>query len=851
MKRFSCLLLSGVSMFSLCTTLAAPPPSSASDSLALRLRRQLELFPQEKIFLHTDKPYYMAGDTLWFRAHVVDASTHVPADASRYVYVDFRCVDNPPVGTAAPAAQHYRILERDGVYAGYIPLPMTLESGNYELTAYTHFMRNLPHDYFFRQSVYVSAYGQRYAPGKQEAVADYDVTFHPEGGYFIEGVRCTAGFKALRADGVSADITGQIVDETGREVARFASRHAGMGKCTFTPEAGHRYTAVCRDAAGTERRVRLPEAEQHTCVLQVYPASERFTVQAAAASAYDPGALRLLIHCRGNVCYNGVLDPVTRQASFRWEDFPQGVLQILLLDEGMRTLSERLLFHYDPELEATARIHPDKPEYGRREKVCLELEFRDAEGDPLTGNVSLSVTDSRIIDPDFAHRDIRTELLLESELRGYVEDPDYYLGERTPERMAAADALMLTQGWRRYDIPKVLQGVYAEPELPLEIGQEITGRLEKTGLFRGRNFKGYAVSALVPRFGAFFRAEVERDGSFALNGFDMPDSTHFVLRAEGPGGKTDVVLAADPQTWPEADAPLPRPDRRERMRRYDRSVASFTDSLKHILIEEVVVSASQKPLEPITNPYQVLARTSVDYKKIEEEGYTDLEELLMRQHGVHIRGDVVYAYGKPARYMIDGILWEPHPPVQVVDPSSEEVAYSLELETMPDFIPVEMIKKIDIIPSVNTALASYNKLDTKSLGSSIISITTKNGAELLRERDKMPDSERLNTTVLVPQGYQTPVEFYAPKYETARQRNAPERDLRTTLWWTPALDISPQGTARIEFYTADDPSHYDVRIEGVLYGSGDETGAVSGSASDGEENDAVGKPAILHRVLEL
>ena len=325
--------------------------------------------------------------------------------------------------------------------------------------------------------------------------------------------------------------------------------------------------------------------------------------------------------------------------------------------------------------------------------------------------------DSRIIDPDFAHRDIRTELLLESELRGYVEDPDYYFGERTPERMAAAEALMLTQGWRRYDIPKVLQGVYAEPELPLEIGQEITGRLEKTGLFRGRNFKGYAVSALVPRFGAFFRTEVERDGSFALNGFDMPDSTHFVLRAEGPGGKTDVVLAADPQTWPEADAPLPRPDRRERMRRYDRSVASFTDSLKHILIEEVVVSASQKPLEPITNPYQVLARTSVDYKTIEEEGYTDLEELLMRQHGVHIRGDVVYAYGNPARYMIDGTLW---------------MSFG---ENYP-FIPVEMIKRIDIIPAVNTALFGITRTNRSSAGKlrinswSIIAITTKDGSEL-------------------------------------------------------------------------------------------------------------------------
>ena len=107
----------------------------------------------------------------------------------------------------------------------------------------------------------------------------------------------------------------------------------------------------------------------------------------------------------------------------------------------------------------------------------------------------------------------------------------------------------------------------------------------------------------------------------------------------------------------------------------------------------------------------------------------------------------------------------------------------------------------------------------------------------------MPDFERLNTSILVPHGYQTPVEFDAPKYETARRRNAPERDLRTTLWWTPALDISPQGTARIEFYTADDPSHYDIRIEGILHGSGDENGA--------EGNDAEGKPAILHRVLEL
>lgn len=70
----------------------------SADSMAVRLRRQLALYPQEKIYLHTDKPYYMAGDTIRFRAHVVDAASHAPVHASRYVYVDFHHVDKPPVG---------------------------------------------------------------------------------------------------------------------------------------------------------------------------------------------------------------------------------------------------------------------------------------------------------------------------------------------------------------------------------------------------------------------------------------------------------------------------------------------------------------------------------------------------------------------------------------------------------------------------------------------------------------------------------------------------------------------------------------------------------------------------------
>ncbi len=187
----------------------------------------------------------------------------------------------------------------------------------------------------------------------------------------------------------------------------------------------------------------------------------------------------------------------------------------------------------------------------------------------------------------------------------------------------------------------------------------------------------------------------------------------------------------------------------------------------------------------------------------------------MRQHGVHIRNNEVYAYGNPARYMIDGTFWMPF---------GEKVP----------FVPVEMIKRVDIIPAVNTTLFGINRMN-RSLPKriqinswSVIAITTKDGSELLRSGYRDPDQQYMQ--VVRPQGYQTPAEFYSPKYETARQRNAPERDLRTTLYWNSALEISPEGRAEIEFYTADEPADYSIRIEGILHNE---------------------KYSILHRTIKL
>jgi len=787
--------------------------SVSDDIYRARLQMQRTIYPQEKIYVHTDKDHYVAGDTIRFRAHVVDASTHLPVRASKYVYAELRNLTASSAGGEEPVPVRVRVLEREGIYAGYFPLPITTASGDYQLTAYTAFLCNPGPGYFFRKNIRVEAYGSPYVRSKERSGAgrNYDVSFYPEGGYLVAGIRCRVGVKALRPDGNSLAVTGRIVDDRGAECATFTTLHAGMGQVFFTPASGRSYMAECRNDAGAVRRFRLPEVRSDARILQVHPASERFAVNAAGP---DRDGLRLVIQNRGALC---AAVPLTGTASFFRSEFPEGILHLLLVDADDRVLSERLLFNDVRDGRPRISVAADKSGYDRREKVCLTARIEDREGNPVRGTLSVSVTDNRMVDP-YRCQDVRTALLLTSELRGWVEDPAWYFeAGRTSERCTALDALLLTQGWRRYDIASVLAGRYAEPEEPLEIGQEISGRIRKTGLFRKRNFRNYRVSALAPSQHYFASAAVDSSGRFSLNGFDFPEGTTVVLRAAADDGREDVELLIDEEAGrPEGIERLPIPDARDLTERYNLHYGRFTDSLNHILLEAIAIE-TRRP-EPIENPYQVLSRTSIGSDEIEKNGFNSIEEILRSRHGISFFRNKIRAYGTEARFMVDGVFEETMDDMDAdarnllvpADDSHAPLRRNLPVIESNDpcaavsHLPVDMIERIDIIPPFCTNLFNRN--------CSVISITTKSGRELLQSM--RPDAP-LNLKVVTPVGYQKPVEFYAPVYGTARQRSVRDRDLRTTLYWNPALEIAPDGTVRIEFYTSDEAGDFHVDIEGV------------------------------------
>ena len=154
------------------------------------------------------------------------------------------------------------------------------------------------------------------------------------------------GFKALGKDGLSRQVTGTVRDDRGRTVARFASRHAGMGSFEFTPRPGRRYTAECvQTSGGKSRRFDLPEANDFTFVLRVEPNDTSFVVSVRSAKKWRPQGLKLLVHRCGTQCYYKEWNPQHASLTFLRDELPGGLYQILLLSPTGEAYSERLVFN--------------------------------------------------------------------------------------------------------------------------------------------------------------------------------------------------------------------------------------------------------------------------------------------------------------------------------------------------------------------------------------------------------------------------------------------------------------------------------------------------------------------------
>ena len=803
-----------------------------SDSIAQHFNTQLRVFPQEKIHLHTDRDYYVPGEKIWFKAYLADAATLLPVANSRYVYVEL-------IGSNDSLVSRVMIHPENGMFYGHLFLSEIIPEGNYTLRAYTGYMENLGDNYFFKKNIRIGNLGKKqstqaeqekgianqarndnkYYKRTQAVSDDFDVSFFPEGGNLVEGVFCKVAFKALNRNGYSETITGEITDEADSIITSVQTFHAGMGVFNYFPEPEKRYFLKCRNGNSLEKRFELPKPDPCACSLAVSQHNRMITVEVRKSAGSLDAPLYLLGHCRGMIFHFSALQWITgdpksslglNDIKFSEKNLPAGVLQFILFDEQMNPLSERLVFNKNYDC-AKVEFRTDSETYKTREKVTAALSLTDSDGNPQIGNLSVAITDDKDIAVD-STTTISSTLLLSSELRGYIENPAYYLQDN-PESAIALDYLMLTHGWRRYNIPEVVKGNYETPQFPFQTSQEISGMA--IGGFRSKPLTDSEV-LIMSKDGDFGTTTTDTTGAFKYKNIEYPDSTSFFVQALGKKGSGRIELVVDSPRFPPLIHAPQTPFIENFVKKEDSNTfitkaeqrSKYDENMRVIQLREVEVTAKriEKREEPRLEYWENIGSDVTVRREEFEKWYPHLvSDILKRIAGVQIFSNgaisIRHSLGLPL-VLIDGIgvAWTGYGDrLRIISP------YESPLER----VSVDDVESIDVFKGASVAIFGTGGAD------GVISITTRRGIDVIREADSIRAGKPHNYAIYNPLGYQKPAAFYSPKYETSEAKQSTVPDYRTTIFWKPDLVVSDTGEASFDFYTSDFPTTYSIVIEGL------------------------------------
>ncbi len=320
-----------------------------------------------------------------------------------------------------------------------------------------------------------------------------DVAIYPEGGDLIAGLPNRVYIEGRTPAHKPADMSGVVVNNSGKEVATFHTEHEGRGRFSFIPQKGSAYSLRVVEPAGIKTLFPLPPVRESGAVItstsDVIPRQKDVIVRVAATAS---GAYGIALGRQGR---EFSFKPITLQANksadvaFTVPRSLDGVIVATVYDDRKNPIAERLLFR-QPENNVKVQISADRADYVPGDKVNLKVTTTDDTGKPVSAVVGITVTDSSIlemIDKREQAPRLPVMVLLESEVKD-LSDAHIYLDASNPKAPLATDLLLGTQGWRRFAFAGAgsLNGTVTDrtntaiPGAPVSATNPMTGAIVKT-----------------------------------------------------------------------------------------------------------------------------------------------------------------------------------------------------------------------------------------------------------------------------------------------------------------------------------------------------------------------------------
>lgn len=395
MRRAISIISVLTSVLSLCYLSAySQVDNNVLKNVVSKLTRYASDHASEKAYLHFDKPYYAAGDTIYFKAYVTFGERHRPSKLSGVLHVDL-------INTNNKIDRSIKLQIIDGITWGDFALPDSLPKGNYRVRAYTQWMRN-EGNYFYQTIPVGSTLNNKIAESSTAHTTatntKQDIQFFPEGGEMVTGILSKVAFKAIGVNGLGADVKGVIIDNTGTELSKFNASHLGMGYFYLTPMQGKTYRAKVTYSNGAQSINDLPMARDKGIVLKINNDNlGAAPLQIIANESYlaenHDKAINLLVYSGGIANMVTIrLDSALINLTILKRHLLPGITRVTLFSETGEPLCERLIFVQKPD-QLKLTINADKTVYAKREKVHFSIHAFNQADSVVAEHFSVSVID--------------------------------------------------------------------------------------------------------------------------------------------------------------------------------------------------------------------------------------------------------------------------------------------------------------------------------------------------------------------------------------------------------------------------------------------------------------------------
>ena len=757
-------------------------------SVETRLEQFAKKNVQEKLFVHTDREFYLAGDIAWFKLYLTDGSFHRLLDLSKVAYVEILDRANKAVAQA-------KVSMSKGEGDGSFFIPLSAPSGNYTFRAYSNWMKNAGPDYFFQKTItVVNPQIPLDANNLNPGTGAPDIRFFPEGGNLIEGISSRVACKVTSVAGTGLDFQGQVLDEQGKTIASFNSVHAGMGSFSFKPESGHRYTATVT-TAGKTFSSSMPAALAEGFALRVVDnGGEELNIE--VENNLQASAGLLLVHARQQVLTSVPITFNNGKAEIRLNrnKLADGISVITLFNARQQPVSERLYFTF-PRKQLQLRVSPDKQILGVRSRMELNVD----------ASVSGQVIDSAALSMAVFRLDslerlpagaINSYLLLSSELRGNIESPLWYFEAPRAETITAVDNLMLTQGWRRFNWETVLQGKAPLIAFPPEYnGHLVTGRIIDSRNGRpAANINGYL--SVPGKRTQFYPSISDAKGNVRFEAKDMIGNAEVIAQTNGQQDSLYKLEINSPFSTQYTSQPpsflFTKND-------------SATLLRKNIgmQVQNIFTPLQRKQfVQPALDSLPFYGKADATYFLDKYRRFITVEEVL-REYVTFL--DVQRTRGKFNIALFDFTASQGLIPTKQVPmfPSNPLVL----LDGVPLFdvsrlmaMDARKIRKLDIF--------NHRQFLRGSFFDGVLNWQTYNAD--LADLELDPGAVAIDY-----EGLQAARVFYSPVYDSEEKRSSHLPDFRNLLYWAPNLHTNTTGNAGVNFYTGDLPGRYVAIVQGL------------------------------------